>query len=87
MDIKTYTVSNQAFYSRGQGADTSYLTDYCYPQSKPVEKQMTQDWRNRKWFKFQNTDSSISKKSHKEKGLVSTKVINVFSSVKIYALK
>lgn len=43
MDIKTYTVSNQAFYSRGQGADTSYLTDYCFPQSKPVEKQMMKD--------------------------------------------
>lgn len=43
MDIKTYTVSNQAFYSRGRGADTSYLTDYCFPQSKPVEKQMMKD--------------------------------------------
>lgn len=43
MDIKTYTVSNQAFYSRAWGADTSYLTDYCFPRSKPVEKQMMKD--------------------------------------------
>jgi len=43
MDIKTYTVSNQAFYSRGGGADTSYLIDYCFPQSKPVEKEMMKD--------------------------------------------